>query len=77
MNPHTQGAKADRCKSKMKTKIVSTNKKEKTFTILTESGNKYRSFPQDKETFNYYKFHATENDIKQFLKTDDYYSVKK
>lgn len=39
--------------------------------------SKYRSFKLNKEDWQYYGGgYATENDIKQFLKSSDYYIVK-
>lgn len=57
------------------------NKSKRTFTIrkYDENGKliaKYRSYPQDNENFNYYSNYATENDKKQFLKSNDYYVVR-
>lgn len=60
--------------------IIRTNKSERTITIKCtyEDGSsvKYKSTPQPKEEWHYYANHATENDIKQFLKSDDYYIIK-
>ena len=60
--------------------IISTNKRERTITIKCtyENGDitKYKSIPLTKEEWHYYSNHATENDIKNFLKTDDYYIIK-
>lgn len=63
-------------------KIVSTNKRERTITIRHDYDDGstptfYKSFRINKEEFNYYKNHATENDIKQFLKGCDYYILRK
>lgn len=62
-------------------KVVSSNKRERTITIQCtyEDGSKvkYRSNQLSKDEWEYYVHYATENDIKQFLKTDDYYLIKK
>lgn len=61
-------------------KIISSNKRERTITIQKtyDDGEKvvYKSVRLAKEEFNYYIDYATENDIRQFLKTDDYYIKK-
>lgn len=53
------------------------NRRERTYTIrVYENGKpiaKYRSYQQSKQDFSE---HWTENDIKNFLRTDDYYLVK-
>ena len=60
--------------------IISSNKRERTITIqkLYDDGEKvvYKSVRLGKDEFHYYRNHATENDIRQFLKTDDYYIKK-
>lgn len=60
--------------------IISTNKIERTITIKCtyENGDivKYKSTPLAKEEWQYYANYATENDIKNFLKSDDYYILK-
>lgn len=39
--------------------------------------SKYRSYRLSNEDWNYYgEGYATERDIKQFLKSDDYYRIK-
>lgn len=52
------------------------NRKQKTYTIRKYMNgkleSKYRSFPQG----NTYSENWTENDIKNFLKTDEYYVVR-
>lgn len=63
-------------------RIVSTNKRERTITIrhdYTDGSTPtfYKSCKLNKEDFNYYRNYATENDIKQFLKGDDYYILRK
>ena len=54
------------------------NYSEKTFTIRKYNKetltSKYRTIPLPKEEFESCE-HNTENDWKQFLKTDEYYSV--
>lgn len=63
----------------MKEKVVHTitfNRSKKTYTIRKYINGKlivkYRSIPQGKE----YSENWTENDIRNFLKTDEYYIVK-
>jgi len=53
---------------------VSSNKSVRTFTIRTDSGFKYRTYPMSKEEFNSCESN-TGNDWKQFLRSDDYYKV--
>ena len=59
---------------------ITSNKREKTFTIrLYHRGklaSKYRTIRQNKEDFNYYSNYATQNDIKQLLRSGDCYLVK-
>lgn len=61
-------------------KIISSNKRERTITIQKtyDDGEKvvYKSVRLAKDEFHYYRHYATENDIRQFLKTDDYYIKK-
>lgn len=56
------------------------NHGKRTFTLrIYDNGHlyaKYRTIPQDRENFNYYANFATQNDWRQFLKTDEYYVVK-
>lgn len=58
---------------------VSSNKSKRTFTLrfTYEDGSKvkYRTIPFSKEEFVSAEY-WTENDWKQFLKTDEYYEVK-
>ena len=58
---------------------VTANKSARTFTIRTYVDNKfsskYRTIKFSKEEFENNEYN-TENDWKQFLKTDDYYVVK-
>lgn len=56
------------------------NVRKRTFTIrkYTLRGKciaKYRSLPQDKETFIYFCECATQSDKVNFLKTEEYYPV--
>jgi len=53
---------------------VQANKSKRTYTIRTESA-KYRTFPMSKDEFNS-AYYWTGNDWAQFLKTDEYYTVK-
>lgn len=53
---------------------ISSNKSKKTFTIKTES-SKYRTLPMSKEEFSS-AIHWTGNDWQQFLKTDEYCTIK-
>lgn len=52
---------------------VSSNKKNRTFTIRT-NGNKYRTIQLCKEEYNSCET-QTGNDWSQFLKSSDYYAV--
>jgi hypothetical protein len=56
------------------------NARLRTLTIRAFYGGKlhakYRSVPQTPSDYHYYTTHATQNDIKQFLKTDDYYVIR-
>lgn len=58
---------------------VTANKSSKTFTIRTfvdkKLSSKYRTFKMSKIEFEQNEY-MTENDWKQFLKTNDYYLVK-
>jgi hypothetical protein len=57
-------------------KIISSNKSERSITIQTPSGLKYRSARLSKEDFIYYKSkYATANAIKEFLKSNDCYKL--
>lgn len=60
-------------------RIISSNKRERTFTILVthEDGTttKYRTIRQPKSDFDYYTNYATRNDLVQFMKTDEYYTI--
>lgn len=51
------------------------NKSKRTYTLRTETGNKYRTYQMNKKEFES-AYYWTENDWKQFLKTDEYYIVK-
>lgn len=61
-------------------RISRSNKRKRTITIEVHYMNgdvvRYRSTPLSRDDFNYYTNHATENDIKNFLKTDDYYEIR-
>lgn len=63
-----------------KLEIISSNKRDRTIIIRKtyEDGTKvvYKSVRLTKDEFHYYRNHATEHDIKQFLKSDDYYIKK-
>ena len=37
---------------------------------------KYRTIPQTPHDFDYYTQHATQGDIKQLLKSNDYYVIR-
>ena len=54
---------------------ISSNKSKRTFTIWTKYA-KYRTFKFSKLEFEEADFFWTENDWKQFLRTDYYYKVK-
>jgi hypothetical protein len=54
---------------------VSANSSKRTFTIRTEA-SKYRTYQMPKEHFNSAQ-NWTGNDWNQFLKTDEYYKVRK
>lgn len=51
------------------------NHSKRTFTIRTSTGFKYRTLQMSKEDFNSC-LHNTQNDWEQFLKSDEYYSVR-
>lgn len=51
------------------------NKSKRTYTLRLD-GNKYRTIPMSKEEFEN-AYYWTDNDWKQFLKTDEYFIVKK
>ena len=53
---------------------ITSNKSKRTFTIKNETAT-YRTFTMSKQEFESC-LHNTENDWKQFLKTDEYYKVK-
>lgn len=60
-------------------RIIRTNKKERTITIkkTTDKGTSiYKSYPLEKNEFNYYKNNATQHDLFDFLRSDDYYMIK-
>ena len=53
---------------------VSKNRSKRTFTIRTPYV-KYRTYKMSKDEFSS-AYYWTENDWKQFLKTDEYFKVK-
>ena len=53
---------------------ITSNKSARTYTIR-DNGNKYRTIRMSKEEFES-AYYWTENDWKNFLKTDEYYKVK-
>ena len=56
------------------------NARLRTLTIRAFDGGKlhakYRTMPQTPADYNYYSEHATQSDIKQLLKTNDYYVIR-
>lgn len=54
---------------------VTANHSARTFTIRTNAA-KYRTLPMSKDEFNHANRNWTGNDWQQFLKTDEYYTVK-
>lgn len=65
--------------NKITSKITSRNKRNRTITITRfENGKpfvKYRSVRLPKEEFDYYSNYATDSDIIDFLKTEEYYKL--
>ena len=61
-------------------KVIRSNKKERTITIektFTDgSKTRYKSVTLSKDEWHYMTQYATENDIKNFLKSDNYYILK-
>jgi len=53
---------------------TTSNKSARTYTIRV-NGNKYRTLQMSKQEFDS-AYYWTDNDWKQFLKTDEYYSIK-
>ena len=53
---------------------ITSNKKARTYTINMVYA-KYRTFKMSKQEFECNQYN-TDNDWKQFLKTDEYYTVK-
>ena len=51
------------------------NKSKRTFT-LRDGNNKYRTQKMSKQEFESAYYYWTSNDLKKFLKTDEYYIVK-
>lgn len=64
-------------------RILRTNKKERTITIRCQYDRSkdghvdYKSYPLSKDDFNYYCNYATQSDIYQFMRTDDYYVLSR
>lgn len=56
----------------MKTIKVKANQSKRTFTIRTSGGNKYRTIPMSQDEFDSAEM-WTQEDWRQFLKTDEYY----
>ena len=54
---------------------ISSNKSKRTFTIWTKYA-KYRTLPFTKVEFREADLFWTDNDWKQFLRTNNYYNVK-
>lgn len=56
------------------------NKRLRTLTIRAFEGGKlhakYRTLPQTANEYNYYTQYATQSDIKQLLKINDYYVIR-
>ena len=56
------------------------NARLRTLTIRAFEGGKlhakYRTIPQTSDDYHYYTQHATQGDIKQLLKTNDYYVIR-
>ena len=59
---------------------ISANKSARTLTIRDYINGKlnteYRTYRLDPDEFHYYSNHATQGDIRQLLKSSDYYVVK-
>jgi len=53
---------------------TTSNKSARTYTIRV-NGNKYRTLQMSKQEFDS-AYYWSENDWKQFLKTDEYYTIK-
>lgn len=56
-------------------KIISSNKKERTFIIKTESA-KYKTTQMSNDDFRNALMFWTGNDWQNFLKTDEYYKIR-
>lgn len=60
--------------------VARSNKREKTITIRCtyDDGSKiyYKSLELTKEEFHYYTNHATQHDLENFLKNNEYYELK-
>jgi len=61
-------------KTSTSTYKISSNKSARTFTIRTDTGNKYRTVKMDKEEFDSCE-NNTANDWRDFLRSDDYYKI--
>ena len=59
---------------------ITGNKSKRTFTIREyyngRLSSKYRTVKQSKNDFHYYSLFATQNDIKQLLRSGDCYLIK-
>lgn len=55
-------------------KKITSNRKQRYFTLWFKDGSKFRTYPLSKEEFEVAEFN-TENDWKQFLKSDGYYPL--
>ena len=59
---------------------ITANHSKRTLTIRVyhngKLSSKYRTLKLSKEDFHYYSNFATQGDIRQFLKSDEYYIVK-
>ena len=53
---------------------VKSNQSKRTFTIRTSGGNKYRTLAMSQDDFDSAEM-WTQQDWRQFLKTDEYYVV--
>lgn len=55
---------------------VTANKSARTFTLRCSTGSKYRTFPMSADEFRSCE-HNQQQDWREFLKTDEYWVVKK
>ena len=64
---------------RINTEVARSNKREKTITIRCtyDDGSKiyFKSYELTDEDYNYYTNHATRNDLKNFLKNNEYYEL--